>query len=52
MCEKYKDIAESKNDMNALKQLMTIEKNLKRQDQRIRYRMKVDFGQNPTNTEK
>ena len=52
MCEKYKDIAESKNDMNALKQLMTIEKNLKRQEQRIRYRMKVDFGQNPTNTEK
>lgn len=46
MCRKYMDIAESKNDMKALKQLMTIEKTLTRQEQRIRYKMKVDFNQN------
>lgn len=50
MCEKYIDIAESKNDMKSLKQLLTIQKNLKRQEQRIRYRMKVDFNQNVPNT--
>ena len=51
MCEKYIDIAESKNDMKALKQLFTIQKNLKRQEQRIRYKMKVDFNQNVPKTD-
>ena len=51
MCEKYIDIAESKNDMKSLKQLLTIQKNLKRQEQRLRYKMKVDFNQNPTKTD-
>lgn len=46
MCDKYIEIAESKNDMKALKQLMTIKKSLTRQEQRIRYKMKVDFNQN------
>ena len=45
MCEKYIDIAESKNDMKALKQLLTIQRELERQLQRIKYKMKVDFGQ-------
>ena len=51
MCEKYIDIAESKNDMKALKQLLTIQKNLKRQEQRIRYKMKVDFNHNVPKTD-
>lgn len=51
MCEKYIDIAESKNDMKSLKQLLTIQKNLKRQYQRIRYKMKVDFNQNVPKTD-
>ena len=45
MCEKYIDIAESKNDMKALKKLLTIQRELERQLQRIKYKMKVDFGQ-------
>lgn len=45
MCEKYIDIAESKNDMKALKQLLTIQRELERQHQRLKYKMRVDFGQ-------
>lgn len=45
MCERYINIAESKNDMKALKQLLTTKKELERQRQRIKYKMKVDFGQ-------
>ena len=45
MCKKYIDIAESKNDMKALKQLMTQQRELERQLQRIKYKMKVNFGQ-------
>ena len=44
MCQKYIDIAESKGDMKALKQCLTIQRNLQRQLQRIKYRMKVDLG--------
>lgn len=51
MCDKYIEIAESKNDMKALKQLMTIKKTLTRQEQRIRYKMKVDFNQNVSKTD-
>lgn len=47
MCQKYIDIAESKDDMKALKELLTIQRNLQRQQQRIKYKMKVDFNQNP-----
>lgn len=51
ICEKYIDIAESKNDMKSLKQLYSIQKNLQRQHQRIRYKMKVDFNQNTTSSD-
>lgn len=45
MCQKYIDIAESKNDMKALKQLLMTQRDLERQHQRIKYKMKVDMGQ-------
>lgn len=45
MCEKYINIAEQKNDMQALRQLLTTKKELERQRQRIKYKMRVDFGQ-------
>ena len=45
ICEKYISIAEQKNDMKALKQLLTTKRELERQRQRIKYKMKVDFGQ-------
>lgn len=44
MCQKYIDIAESNGDMKALKQCLTIQRNLQRQLQRIKLRMKVDLG--------
>lgn len=45
ICQKYIDIAEQKNDMKALRELLSIQRNLERQHQRIKYKMKVDFGQ-------
>ena len=45
ICEKYINIAEQKNDMKALRQLLTTKRELERQRQRIKYKMKVDFGQ-------
>lgn len=45
MCEKYIQIAETKNDMKALRQLLTTKKELQRQLQRVKYKMQVDFGQ-------
>lgn len=45
MCRKYIEIAEQKNDMKALKQLLMIERDLSRQHQRIKYKMKADLGQ-------
>ena len=45
MCEKYIELAESKNDMVALKKLLTIQRELERQRQRIKYNMKIKFGQ-------
>lgn len=45
MCQKYIEIAESKNDMKALKQLLTMQRELEREIQRIKYNMKVKFGQ-------
>ena len=45
MCQKYIDIAESKNDMKALKQLLMTQRDLERQHQRIKYKMKAELGQ-------
>lgn len=45
MCQKYIDIAEQKNDMKALKQLLMIQRDLERQHQRIKYKMKAELGQ-------
>lgn len=45
MCERYIQIAEQKNDMQALRQLLTTKKELERQRQRIKYKMRVEFGQ-------
>ena len=52
MVNKYIDIAESKNDMKALKELLTIQRNLERQRQRIKYKMavKLDKIHDPKNT--
>ena len=44
MCDKYIDIAEQKNDMKALKQLLMTKRDLERQLQRIKYKMRVDLG--------
>ena len=44
MCQKYIDIAESKNDMKALKQLLSMQRDLERQLQRVKYKMKLDLG--------
>lgn len=46
ICQKYIDIAEQKNDMKALRELLSIQRNLERQHQRIKYKMKVNFAQN------
>lgn len=45
ICDKYIEIAEQKNDMKALKQLLTTKRELERQLQRIKYKMQVKFGQ-------
>lgn len=45
MCNEYIDIAKSKNDTVALRQLYTTERELNRQLQRIKYKMRIDFGQ-------
>lgn len=45
MCRKYIEVAEQKNDMKALKQLLMIERDLTRQHQRIKYKMKANYGQ-------
>lgn len=44
MCEKYIALAEDKNDMKSLKKLYTIQRELERQRQRVKYKMKVDYG--------
>ena len=45
MCKKYIERAEQKNDMKALKQLLMIQRDLERQHQRIKYKMKAELGQ-------
>ena len=52
MVQKYLDIAESKNDLKATKELLTIQRNLERQRQRIKYKMsiKLDKIHDPKDT--
>ena len=45
MCDKYIELAEQKNDMKALKQLLMTKRDLERQHQRIKYKMKIELGQ-------
>ena len=44
MCEKYISLAEQKNDMKALKDLLSTKRELQRQLQRIKYKMHVELG--------
>ena len=43
MCDRYIRMYEEQNDMQKLRQCEIIQRNLYRQQQRIRYKMKVDF---------
>lgn len=43
MCERYLRMYEEKNDLKAVRQCEIIQRNLQRQHQRIKYRMKIDF---------
>lgn len=47
MADKYLKVAEDKNDLQATKQLLTIQRSLERQRQRIKYKMKVDHQNVP-----
>ena len=49
MCERYMRQAEDKNDMKAVRQIEQIQRNLQRQQQRIKYKMKVIYNQNVPN---
>ena len=49
MCERYMRQAEDKNDMKAVRQIEQIQRNLERQQQRIKYRMKVVYNQDVPN---
>lgn len=52
VCEKYIAIAESKDDVKALRNLWGIQKALERQRSRIRYNMKTKFNQVSLDTDK
>ena len=41
MCQKYIDLAESKNDLKALKKLYTIQRNLERQRAKIKFNLQI-----------
>ena len=45
MNEKYLRIAEENNDMKATRELLKIQRDLQRQHQRIKYKMKVYHNQ-------
>jgi hypothetical protein len=45
MCERYMRLAEDKNDMKAIRQIETIQRNLQRQQQRIKYKMVTVYNQ-------
>ena len=51
MCQKYIDLAESKNDLKALKKLYTIQRELEKQRGRIKYKLaqKGDTYRDPGN---
>ena len=49
MCERYMRQAEDKNDMKAIRNIEQIQRNLERQQQRIKYRMKVVYNQDVPN---
>lgn len=44
-CDKQLRLAEERNDMKALRQIMQIKRNLQRQQQRIKYNMAVRFNE-------
>ena len=44
-CDKQLRLAEERNDMKALRQIMQIKRNLQRQQQRIKYNMAVKFNE-------
>lgn len=46
MCERYLRQAEDKNDMQAIRQIEITQRNLQRQQQRIKYKMNVVYKQN------
>ena len=52
MCERYLKLAEEKNDMKAIRQIEIIQRNLLRQQQRIKYKMKVYYNQNTPSVNK
>lgn len=45
MCERYLRQAEEKNDMKAIRQIEVTQRNLERQQQRIKYKMNVIYNQ-------
>ena len=49
MCERYLRLAEEKNDMKAIRQIEITQRNLQRQQQRIKYKMKVTYKQDVPN---
>lgn len=52
MCDRYLKLAEEKNDMKSIKQIEIIQRNLLRQQQRIKYKMKVYYKQDVPSTTK
>ena len=52
MCERYIRIYEDQNDMQKLRQCEMIQRNLERQRQRIKYKMKIDFRHADTSSVK
>jgi F0F1-type ATP synthase membrane subunit b/b' len=47
MVDRYIQEADNKNDMKALKNLLNTKKRLKREKHRIRYKMKIQYGEIP-----
>lgn len=45
MCDKYLSLAENKNDMKAIRNIMQTKRSLERQQQRIKYNMAVEFNE-------
>ena len=52
MVEKYIKIAEEKNDMKNLRDLLMIQKKLQAQEARLRYKMNIQYKQDTTPTTK